>query len=103
MAEQEAEMGMLIKASCVIGVIALYSPVHEAPVDTKGAFVGAMAMRQGLGSLDTGRVVKGLTMASQAAEALKSMPDEVRGRVLEGAASLVMAPVAPAHPKRTQP
>jgi hypothetical protein len=103
MAKREVVMGMLIKASCVIGVIALYSPVHETPVDTKGAFAAATAMGQSLGSLDAERAVKGVAMASKAAEALKSMPSDVRGRVLEGAASLVMSPAAPAPPKRAQP
>jgi hypothetical protein len=88
-------MGMLIKASCVICVIALYSPVHETPVDTKGAFATATAIRQGIGSFDAERAVKGIAIASQAVETLKSMPPDMRGRVLDGAASLVMAPTPP--------
>jgi hypothetical protein len=103
MARQEVVMGMLVKAACVIAVIALYSPVHETPVDAKGAVASAMALREGIGSLDMERAVKGIAMASKATDALKSMPAEVRGRVIEGAASLVMAPAISAQPRRTQP
>lgn len=96
-------MGMLIRASCVIGVIALYSPVHEAPVDTRGAVAAVSSLRQQVGAIDAERAVKGIHAASQAVEALKSMPPDVRSRVLDAAGSLVMAPVSPPSPARRAP
>lgn len=96
-------MGILIKASCVICVIALYSPAHDTPVDTKATFAAATALRQNIGSLDTDSAVKGIAIVSQATQTLQSMPADVRGRFLEGAANLVMAPMPPAHAKRPQP
>ncbi len=94
-------MGILIKASCVICVIALYSPVHETPVETKGALAAATAIGRGLGSLDAASAARGIAIASDTAQTLKAMPAEVRGRVLESAASLVAGPAI--HGKRAQP
>ena len=97
-------MGLLIRASCVIGVIALYSPVHETPVDTTALAAAATSMRHAAGNLDADSAIKGLAMASQAAQALKAMPADIRGRMLDDAAGLVMPrPGAPGPARHARP
>jgi glyoxylate carboligase len=74
-------MGFLIRAAIVIGVVAAYAPAaeHAAPESTTPNTVAAEAPV--LPSAVT--VAQGLTLASDAARLLMSLPPETRVRVIE--------------------
>jgi tetrahydromethanopterin S-methyltransferase subunit D len=85
-------MGIMIRASCIIGVMALYSPVHDKPVDVKPAVAMATALRNGAGSLDVASAARGLDTLSQAAQTLRSLPTDVRTRAVEQVANAISSP-----------
>lgn len=85
-------MGFVIRASCVIGVIALYSPVHDKPVDAEPVIAMATALRNGVGSLDGARAAKGLETLSLAAQTLRSLPPDMRIRAVEQVVGAVSNP-----------
>lgn len=97
-------MGLLVRASCIIGLIALYSPVHQTPVDMKPAIAVASAMRNGAGALDAAGAARTFDTLSQAVQTYRALPPDVRTRAIEQVAG-AMAParLAAGQAGRPQP
>lgn len=93
-------MGMLLRASGVIAVIAYHSPIHGAPGALPEVAPMVQAAVEGargeIAHVDLDTAIKGAALAMATAQALHSLPGPIRDRAIaEAAGPIVQASLIP--------
>lgn len=76
-------MAFILRSLAVIGVIAVYSPVHADRSEETGAAATVRSLAKGAAQIDRHGALSSLTAAREAAEILAGLDPDTRQRLLE--------------------